>query len=213
MKKKLSDILAPMSFTEKISYLWEYYRIHFIASIVILIVLVTTISSIIEKKDIVLNIVVMGQMVDSEKLQSLQNSVNVELVNEEDRNSSEVSVRHIQYSSTQMDQQASVGLQKMAAEMSSKAIDIFVVDKALFEQINSQGQLLNLEDIQGVELSSIDESHLYLSAQQEGQVVGIDSTAMNIFSDVTTGGEFVLCIPANAQNMEKISQFFEVALK
>ncbi|MBD8068635.1 hypothetical protein [Bacillus sp. PS06] len=210
MKKKLSEILAPMSFSEKRAYLWEYYKIHLLVSIVIIALIIATATSFGDKKDVVLNLVVMGESVDSLSLESLKETMNSELLTEDESKDYTVSVRSIQYSSGQMDMHSSVGLQKMAAEVATKSIDIFVVEKALFEQLNNDGQLLPFEEISGIDLSSFNESELYSSALKEDQVIGFNPAGMKIFENVIYNDDFVLCIPGNTENLQRISQFFEI---
>lgn len=209
MKKKLGEILAPMTFSEKISYLWEYYKIHFIVTIVVLIFIGTSIASFAGKKEIVLNIVVMGEMINSERIQTLQDELNVELLDESELDDKQISLRYIHYSSTQMDQQSHVGIQKMAAEMTSKSIDLFILDKTLFDQFSREGSLVSLSDFAEFDMNAFEKNDLYFSPVNDGQVDGVNISVFERFMDIDINGDKILCIPLNAQNIEMISQFFE----
>jgi hypothetical protein len=208
MEKKISEILAPMSFSEKVRYLWQYYRLHFFVTIAILLIAGTTINSIADRKDIVLNVVLMGAMVDTEKVGELDDQLDIELLSEEEVKSSDVSFRFIKFKSGSLDQESSIGMQKMAAEITSKSIDVLIVSKVLFDQFSNDGQVLPLEELDGFDMKRFEEDQLLKSS--EGKIIGISISNMKMFDEVVYDEDLIMCIPANVQNLDRTSQFFEI---
>ena len=207
-KKKLSEILAPMSTKEKVSYLWHYYRLHAIGTIVAIFIIVSLVSTGMGKKDIVLNVVLMGAMVNTDNLALLDDQVTPQILSEEEMESFDISFRHISHNSESMTSETAMGLQKMAAEISSKSIDVFIVNKDLFTQMSNDGQLLPLEELEGFDKNAFEEDQLLISS--EGKIDGISTSKLKMFEDIIYNEELIISIPMNFQNTEETSEFFQL---
>lgn len=197
MKPNIKAILAPMSQKERIEYIWEYYKFHIIGTIVAIILLISFISSIGEKKDVVLNMTIIGQGVNTEGVVQIQEQLNDELV--KDKADEEVSVQHLTYNKSSMDEASRAGIQKLSAEITLGNIDLMIVEKELFEEISLQkSSLLALNDIKGTDkLIKSDE-----------KVYGIGTSDIQLLAPLGLDENKVLCVPSTTKNLENINKFF-----
>jgi hypothetical protein len=196
MKQNIKAILAPMSPKERIAYIWDYYKFHIIGTIVAIILLISFVSSIGGKKEVVLNMTVIGQGVNPEGVVQLQEQLTNKLV--QDKADEEVFVQHLTYNTSSMDEASRAGIQKMSAEISLGAIDLMIVEKELFEEISSQNALLALNDFKGTKkLVPSDE-----------KVYGISTSDIKLLAPLALDENKVLCVPSTTKNLKKINEFF-----
>jgi hypothetical protein len=191
-----------MSPKERIAYIWDYYKYHIIGSIAAIILLISFISSIGEKKEVVLNMTIIGQGVNTEGVVELQEKLTNKLV--QDKADEEVSVQHLTYSKSSMDQASRAGIQKMSAEITLGAIDILIVEKDLFEEISSQSSsLVALNDFKGID-------NLLPS---EEKVYGISTSDIPLLATLELDENKVLCVPSTSKNLKNINKFFTLVSK
>jgi hypothetical protein len=196
MKQNIKAILAPMSPKERIAYIWDYYKFHIIGTIVAIILLISFMSSIGGKKEVVLNMTIIGQGVNTEGVVQLQEQLTNKIV--QDKADEEVSVQHLTYNKSSMDEASRAGIQKMAAEISLGSIDLMIVEKELFEEISSQNALLALNDFKGTnKLLPSDE-----------KVYGMSTSDIKLLAPLALDENKVLCVPSTAKNLKKINEFF-----
>jgi hypothetical protein len=197
LKQNIKAILAPMSPKERMAYIWEYYRFHIIGTIVAIVLLISFISSIGGKKEVVLNMTIIGQGVNTEGVVQIQEHLTNELVN--DKADEEVYIETLTYDKSSQDPVSQAGLQKMTAQISTGAIDLLIVDKELFEEISSQqSSLLAINDFKGIDK--------VLTSKEE--IYGISTSDINILEPLKLGENKVLCVPSNTKNLKKINEFF-----
>jgi hypothetical protein len=197
MKQNIKVILAPMSPKERMAYIWEYYKFHIIGTIVAIVLLISFISSIGGKKEVVLNMTIIGQGVNTEGVVQIQEHLTNELVN--DKADEEVYIETLTYDKSSQDPVSQAGLQKMTAQISTGAIDLLIVDKELFEEISSQqSSLLAINDFKGIDK--------VLTSKEE--IYGISTSDINLLEPLKLGENKVLCVPSNTKNLKKINEFF-----
>lgn len=186
-----------MSPKERIAYIWDYYKFHIIGAIAAIILLISFISSIGEKKEVVLNMTIIGQGVNTEGVVELQEQLTNKLL--QDKADEEVSVQYLTYSKSSMDQASRAGIQKMSAEITLGAIDIMIVEKDLFEEISSQpSSLAALNDFKGID-------NLLTS---EEKVYGISTSDIKLLASLELDENKVLCVPSTSKNVKNINKFF-----
>ncbi len=101
LKINIKEILAPMSQKERMAYIWDYYRFHIIGTIVAIILLISLISSFDEKKEVYLNLTIVGNGVDLEGVDQLQEQLTNKLVI--DKAKEEVIVQPLIYDKSSQD--------------------------------------------------------------------------------------------------------------
>jgi hypothetical protein len=186
-----------MSPKGKMAYIWDYYKFHIIGTIAAIILLISFISSIGEKKEVVLNMTIIGQGVNTEGVVQVQDQLTSKLV--EDKADEEISVQHLTYNKSSMDEASRAGIQKLSAEITLGSIDLMIVEKELFEEFSSQqSSLLALNDFKGTEkLLTSDE-----------KVYGISTSDIKLLAPLELDENKVLCVPSTTKNLKKINEFF-----
>lgn len=188
-----------MSPKERMAYIWDYYKFHIIGTIVAIMVLISFISSIGGKKEVVLNMTIIGQGVNTEGVAELQEHLTNKLV--QDKGDQEVSIQHLTYSKSSMDQASRAAIQKMSAEITLGAIDLLIVEKDLFKEISSQpSSLIALNDFKGIDKL----------IQSDEKVYGISTSEIKLFVPLELDDNKVLCVPHTSKNMKNIKKFFTV---
>jgi ABC-type glycerol-3-phosphate transport system substrate-binding protein len=161
------------------------------------------------RQEVVLNVVIMGSMVNTDNLTLLDDELTKELLSKEEADSTDVSVRFINFSSDSMSPDTAMGVQKMAAELSAKSIDVFIINKDLFTDMSSDGQLLSLEELEGFDKNVFAEEQLYTSG--EGKINGISTLNLKMFDEIIYNEEeLIIAVPMNFQNKDKTSEFFKL---
>jgi hypothetical protein len=186
-----------MSPKEKMAYIWDYYKFHIIGTIAAIILLISFISSIGEKKEVVLNMTIIGQGVNTEGVVQVQDQLTSKLVQK--KADEEISVQHLTYNKSSMDEASRAGIQKLSAEITLGSIDLMIVEKELFEEFSSQqSSLLALNDFKGSDkLIKSDE-----------KVYGISTSDIKLLAPLELDENKVLCVPSTTKNLKKINEFF-----
>lgn len=205
--EKLSVRLKSMTFKEKIEYLWDYYKFHFIGAIAAIIFIVYIINAIVSDKDSILNVVFVGDTINSEEMQQLDSNLDQQLVPEENRSEEEVLLQFINLSSESQTQQEMVGVQKFVAQLSANAIDVIIANQENFEMLRDQGALLSLGEVINLDEINTDKHELLYSETE--QPVGISTAEMAPLQGVLPPGNHYLFVPANMGNAEYIDDFIQ----
>lgn len=211
MKKSLKEILAPMSKAEKMKYIWHYYRFHMLGTLLLIVIVVMSVNSINNKKDVLMNVMIVGELINTEKVSEVRQKLNKEMLSDEEQESAEISVQEVAYSLNDMNPQMQAGLQKMAAELSAGYVDILLVDKTFFDDMNKDGQLLDLQALYGDEPLPIAEEYKYFA--KDNVISGINISATDQFDEVIYDENVVMCVPANTKNEEFITRYLQHVLK
>lgn len=209
MKKSLKERLVPMNRTEKRQYIWHYYKYHMIGLLVVIILVAGTINNAINKKDTVLSIMIVGEMINTTKIEELAVLLNEELLTDEERVSAEILIQSITHSTESLDPSMQVGIQKFMAELATREIDVLVVDKGFFYEMSEDEQTLNLEKLAGMQPLPLAENDVYRLKDNKDYVSGIKLAALSFFTDAIFDEDTVLFVPANTKREDNIPRFLE----
>ncbi|WP_090759963.1 hypothetical protein [Bacillus sp. OK048] len=201
MKINIKEILATMSPKERMAYIWDYYKFHIIGTIVAIILLISLITSFDEKKEVYLNMTIVGNGVNSEGVVQLQEQLTNKLVI--DKTNEEVLIQTLNYDKSSRDPVSLAGVQKLAAEISTGSIDLLIVDKELFEEFSSQQSLLALNDV-----TSFDTMNIKKQESSNNKIYGLDTSDLNLLTSLEFDENMILCIPGNTKNLNRINEFF-----
>ncbi|SDM43120.1 hypothetical protein SAMN05443253_103284 [Bacillus sp. OK048] len=201
LKINIKEILATMSPKERMAYIWDYYKFHIIGTIVAIILLISLITSFDEKKEVYLNMTIVGNGVNSEGVVQLQEQLTNKLVI--DKTNEEVLIQTLNYDKSSRDPVSLAGVQKLAAEISTGSIDLLIVDKELFEEFSSQQSLLALNDV-----TSFDTMNIKKQESSNNKIYGLDTSDLNLLTSLEFDENMILCIPGNTKNLNRINEFF-----
>ena len=124
MKKSLREIMAPMTWRERLDYIWEYYKWYIIGGLFILIVTGTGISDLINKKDVAFNMFVVTFNADMDLVEELETDLTDWLIPEEEQDKNQVVLHVHPYTKTENGIAFPRGVQeKLLVQMSSQSLD------------------------------------------------------------------------------------------
>ncbi|WP_462413672.1 hypothetical protein [Neobacillus sp. Marseille-QA0830] len=202
MKSNIKEILAPMSPMQRISYIWDYYKLPIlgtIAAIILLIFLIGNPPS--GKKEAFLRLSILGKDVNRQHVVQFQEHLTNKLVT--DKGHEEVIVQSISNDDSNLDQSSQVERQKFAAELATGDIDLIIIEHDLFEKLLSEKSLLPLNDLKGFNKMEIRDKALLKSGEK---VYGIGTSDMKGLTSLDLDENMVICVPKNTKNLENIKQ-------
>jgi hypothetical protein len=209
--KSTREKMAGMSRKEKVHYIWYYYKIHIIGSILLIMAVTSFIVDAVNTKDVLLNVTLMGKYVDSEKLESLEKKTTEELV-KDPKNKTEIRYDYLSKSDDPRDQFTPVSLQKLTASVAAADIDILILDKNDFEIYAKQGMFLPLTSIP--EFASIDlkdyETIKYSNKENDikEDIYAINIAGLPILKDISFDTkDKVLGVISNSKHLNKTVEF------
>ncbi|MBS4198726.1 hypothetical protein KHA93_03560 [Bacillus sp. FJAT-49732] len=198
-----------MTTSEKVKYIWEYYKFYIIGAVALVVLIFSMVHSIVNKKEVVLNGVVMSGLYDPEYMDQLENKLYEEFLTKEERDKSNIVIQTINSSTDQLDMKMGADMQKMAAELSAGYIDFFIVDKDFYDNMNDQNQLMSFQKTSGITDWPIPNEHLHFSKEDKDDITGIDISTIGLLSGMVKDGDKIICVPANAKNTKYISRFLQ----
>lgn len=145
-KREAREMVKNLSFKEKLSHFWYYYKKHTIAGIFATIVVVWGTAQCIMQTDYDLNISYYTcRYVDEESLGKLENELEsvVEDINENESKDVFVSLMLGDISRETPDEMTQAAYSKLVVELSTNDCFMYLVDKPYFELINNNfGQIV-----------------------------------------------------------------------
>ncbi|MBE3578804.1 MAG: ABC transporter substrate-binding protein [Caldanaerobacter subterraneus] len=153
MAEEKKNWFKELTFKEKLQYIWDYYKIHIIVGLLLIYVLTTFTLSMINRKEYVLSIALIGESVDFDRLSQFSHEVTKELVG----NPSDKKEALVDFYKLMRDSQGELILdpastQKLIARIAAKQIDVIILDKKSFDALAVQGAFLRLDKTEGLNL-------------------------------------------------------------
>ncbi|MGB9781020.1 MAG: ABC transporter substrate-binding protein [Caldanaerobacter sp.] len=144
-----------MTLKEKLQYIWDYYKIHIVIGLLLIYVLTMFTLSLINRKEYILNIALIGERIDFDMLSQFSNEVTKEIIGDH-AGKKEASVDFYKlmrdYHGDLVLDPAST--QKLIARIAAKEIDVIILDKKTFDALAVQGAFLKLDGrLEGLNLN------------------------------------------------------------
>jgi ABC-type glycerol-3-phosphate transport system substrate-binding protein len=212
--KSTREKMADMTTREKFNYIKEYYKFHIIGTLVLIAIVTSFVVEARNKKEPILNVTMMGNYVDNQKLQELQEKATASLIKENPKNKKIVAMDFLITSDNPADQYAYASSQKLMAALAAGDIDILIMDKESFEANGKEGIFLRLDTLpQYSTLNLKDFETLKFSNKENNVEEGIYGISINnsqLFKDLnyeTT--DKILGIVSNSKNVDKAFEFIQ----
>lgn len=164
--------LKGMSKKKKAEYIWEYYKLHIIGTLAVIAIIISLIHGQITKIDYVFNLTLLGNIVDSNKMTSLEKELTSVVVSDGDPKK-QATVGNFSIDSTNGggDPMAGQYMQKFIAQMSVGELDVVILDKDMYESFVKQDMFLKLDNISELDLASIKSEKLEASGSDNIKAV------------------------------------------
>ena len=197
--------LKVMKRKEKVEYIWDYYKIHIIISLIVLICIVSFIHGQVTKINYEFNLTIIGSRIDQDKIDKFEKALTpIVIKNPSKRQSAQIEVMPITSLTSGKESSASQYMQKYAAEIGANVIDVVILDKTDFEAFEKQGGFLKLDNMKGIDLTAIKAEKLEgKPTDGEQGVYGIDLNGNKVLEDLGVDTkDKILCIQATSKQKE-----------
>lgn len=212
MQKKTNKAkFQEMERKQKVEYIWEYYKLHIIFSVVGLIILGSLLNTwfINPPPKTAVHVVFMGTGISSDGAEKLEEELNPLIVTKEMGNKKVFVSTYYMTSGGTGDPQLDMATQtKFLANISANELDILVVDEGQFKDLaTSQQTLMPLDQILPADmLVQLEDKLIRLKSAEdtEEQIYGIDVTDNEKVASVAVGeGKKVMGVLVNTVRREE----------
>ncbi|HHW58297.1 MAG TPA: extracellular solute-binding protein [Clostridia bacterium] len=156
MREEKKDWFKNMTVREKVEYIWDYYKVHIIIGILVIYLLGTFTSSVLNRKEYVLNIAFVGKYMDFDRLNEFSKEVTKELVGDPSgKKQASIDFYRLVKGPNGNFTLDPASTQKLMARMGAQDIDVIILDKNNFDILASQGAFLRLDEVKELNLSGL----------------------------------------------------------
>ncbi|GMQ62924.1 hypothetical protein [Vallitalea maricola] len=207
MKKSNKAKFKELTRKEKVEYIWEYYKLHFFAGILVLIIVGSFLNIWVfnppPKSAVSVNFV--GSSIFADNTEPLEKELNPIIVTEEMGNKK---VFFNTYIFGIEDPQMQMATQtKFVANISARELDVLILDKEQFDSLVLQGSMLPLDQVFSEdELNNLNDRLLKSKSEEDTneQIYGIDVTDNEKIKTVMVGdSEKVIGVVSNTLKIEE----------
>lgn len=209
----MKEKLRIMSFKEKINYIFYYYKFHITVIMVLIGIIVLFSMNIINKKDSVLNITLMGKYVDSSKQDQIKNKANALLI-KDDKGKKDISFEFLQTNDDPQDDTNLIAWQKLTALIESREVDILILDRKDFYTYVKKGLFIKLSTIPHFTSLKLEDSSLVKgktnSLDKIDEYYGINVNNLPVLKFINFDSKNkVMCIISNSTHVDKAIDFLK----
>lgn len=203
--KTLSERLKPLPLKGKLEYIIEYYSFHMIAAVVIIAFLAMGVYTFTNQPKEVLALRVVGTNVTEEQSNGLQKELERLLVDPKHSQNETLSVMAINTSNVSSNPESLARIQKLAAEISAKEVDVLLIDEESFQKFNQEGNLYDLSRFNEVKEWT---GKKYSLHHESAKITGIDVSRVSYLSPIAESTKpLILAVAANSQRMDDVKRF------
>ncbi|HEY5561612.1 MAG TPA: hypothetical protein VIK72_07610 [Clostridiaceae bacterium] len=187
----------------KIQYIWDYYKIQIIVTIMVLIGLVSFIHGQITKINYEFNLTIIGSSVDGDSIEKLKKTLTpIVIKNPTKKQSALVDIMSSGSLTGGNDDASAQYLQKFIAELSANVIDLLILNKSDYDVFQKQGAFLRLDKLKGIDLSGIKIEELQGTTAKGFYGINLQDNKLLEKFRVNTEN-MILCIPASTKQGTK----------
>ncbi|GAB2553776.1 hypothetical protein [Gracilibacillus alcaliphilus] len=201
--KKLVETLKTMTFKEAVDYIWEYYKLHIIGTILGVAFLWSILATVLGEKEETYQMTVVGQ-VSYDTAEAFSEDLNERYFDDfrvlvDNMISGDGTLADMNYAE----------VQKFWANMGANMVDVIVAAEPLVEQLHEQEGLMPVEEY--VDLSTLEEGAA-LFPEDSDQVYGISVSDIPMFEDYPEFHSLILVFPINSENHQHTPEVMEALL-
>ena len=207
--KEKSKALSPK---EKYSYIWEYYKIHIIITLLSIVGLASFSHTMMTKKSTYCTITYYNSYIDENQLYSLRDTLNDLLI--ENPEKSTILINPIWSDSNTVYRLTPT--EEIAIKIAAKEIDLAIINEEYFNAQVSQDMFENISTIDGFENLNIPEELLVKASDSndtEG-IYGIKIDSLNLLKEIDfPSKDNILTIIVNSERKEHALHVLNVLTK
>ncbi|MBM7541588.1 hypothetical protein [Amphibacillus cookii] len=190
---KLKDALAGMKTAEKVEYIWEYYKLHIIGSIFLLVFVWLMVNGLLTKDAEPLGITVVSEATLAE-LETVEEQLLLHMDNDFD-----ILFEYMQHQGGIVVGDSYEMLERLATSIGVGQVDLLVTNGPFAEQLIDENILSPLDEM--MELDQLGSSHERLEV--DGVTYGIRTADLLFFKEHQTFQDTYLFVPESGRNKEE----------
>lgn len=208
------EYMKDMNTKQKIDYIWYYYKVHIIVTLIAIFLIGTFVSDKINSKNYVLSFTVIGSSFNVDQQDEMQKEVTKLLLGKTDGKDQ----AYIDFMPLYKNSSGELTLQpelqqKFIVKMAAGEIDVAALDKNMFASLAANGGLVKLGDLKGLELNNNTTVKATNETGSEG-VYGIDISSNAKLKEMNYDTENkVLCVTYKSENKDMAVKFINWLLK
>lgn len=175
-----------MSKKEKVEYIWDYYKLHIMGALILVLILGSIIRGQVTKVDYVFNLTMIGNVKDESKRINLEKQITSLVINQGGkRKQAIVDVIPTGSSNSNDSLASSQYMQKFITQLFAGELDVVVLDKGMFETLVSKEAFSKLDNIAQLDLASIKSEKIEASGSDNDKAIyAISAENIKIFRDM-----------------------------
>jgi hypothetical protein len=199
------------TFREKLDYIWTYYKIHILGTLILIFFVGSYISAQLNRQDVYCNITYVGNTINVEELTPVKNKLNDILLH---NNKKSV----INFESIFTDDKSTAGLamtQKLQVSIAANQIDIAIVNKEFLEQNFSSEMFLNLESLNEFSTLPLSNHELTKKTDSTGTngTYGISVKNLKLLNDIHfANDDNILVVISNTEHNDAVVNVLKTLL-
>ena len=199
------------TFREKSDYIWTYYKIHILTTLILIFFVGSYISAQINRQEVYCNITYVGNSINVEELTPAKDKLNDILLNNNKK-------LVINFESIFTDDKSSAGLamtEKLHVNIAAQQIDIAIVNKEFFEQNFSSEMFLNLESLNGFSTLPLSNHELTKKTDSTGTngTYGIPIKNLKLLNDINfANNDNILVVISNTEHNDAVVNVLKTLL-
>lgn len=205
----VKERLHNMSFKEKCDYIWGYYKLHILSTLILIAVIVSIVHSQITKLDVYCNITYIGDYISNETLEQVKSDIN-EIVLKDDK------TKTIAFDTVLGDENSIKTnpqiVQKIGVVIAARGIDIAIVNKDFLDSNISSEMFLDLNTLDG--FSSLPLSNYELvKDNSSSSIYGIkikDIDPLNMLN--SNNSDNILVVISNSEKKDEVIALLKAIL-
>lgn len=205
----VKERLHNMSFKEKCDYIWGYYKLHILSTLILIAVIVSIVHSQITKLDVYCNITYIGDYISNETLEQIKSDIN-EIVLKDDK------TKTIAFDTVLGDENSIKTnpqiVQKIGVVIAARGIDIAIVNKDFLDSNISSEMFLDLNTLDG--FSSLPLSNYELvKDNSSSSIYGIkikDIDPLNMLN--SNNSDNILVVISNSEKKDEVIALLKAIL-
>jgi len=178
--------LKNMTNKKKAEYIWDYYKLYIIAFLVILLTVTWFVHNQVTEIDYVFNLTMVGNTINENKRSDFGNQLTKIVVkNENKRKQAIVNIIPFNGSNNISSTLSNQYMQKFIVSISFGEVDVVILNKDIFEYLAKQDMFSRLDNMPGLNLSSIKNEKIKTSGSNNTKFVyAIDTENIKILKDM-----------------------------
>lgn len=197
MKVKLREALKDMTTTEKIDYVWAYYKGIIIGGLCLLIFVWLMADGLMHKDEEPVGVTILSGT-SLEGVQAVEKAFSDQVF--------DVYVDHFYHEDGKMEENGYQSIERLSTSLAVGQIDLFVIDQKMAE-------LMMLEDVLAPINEMIDTTEIQIDKKDqlilENQWYGIRASQLTELQSLNKSEELYIFIPNTARHLEKTEQLLK----